>query len=77
MKKFAYKTSNPVLTNVDAMIGNVAKVTETINNLEQTGRVYFEGNDWSAQSEKNEIISTGKNVIITKVNSITLIVKQI
>lgn len=76
MKKYAYKRSDGFKTNLDAMIGRQAKVTEEIDNENNRGRVSLDGDIWQARSLNNEIIPTGTTVEIVQLKSIVLIVKK-
>ena len=64
-------------SNVDAMIGKRAKVIEEINHIEGTGRVSYFGDRFPAVSIDNEIIKKNTQVVIEKLESITLIVKPL
>lgn len=75
--KYGHKKSGDLKTNVDALVGKIGKVTETIDNFENQGRVKVEGDDWKAETENNEIINVGEKVEIIKVNSTILTVKLI
>ncbi|MBN1820643.1 MAG: NfeD family protein [Prolixibacteraceae bacterium] len=77
MKKFAYSRSHNISTNVDGMIGKIAKVIEPIDNLNNEGRVSLDGDFWQARSENNEKISAGTPVEVVRVKSIVLIVKPL
>ena len=76
MKKYAYKRSDGFKTNLDAMVGRQAKVTEEIDNENNRGRVSLDGDIWQARSLYNEIIPTGTTVEIVQLKSIVLIVKK-
>lgn len=76
MMRFAHKKSNAVKTNVDALIGKTGRVTEAINNAQNTGRAIVEGDDWRAISEDNSVINAGETVEVIKVDSTRLIVKK-
>ena len=76
MKKYAYKRSDGFKTNLDAMVGRQAKVTEEIDNENNRGRVSLDGDIWQAHSLNNEIIPTGTTVEIVQLKSIVLIVKK-
>ena len=76
MKKYAYKRSDGFKTNLDAMIGRQAKVTEEIDNENNRGRVSLDGDIWQARSLNNEIIPPGTTVEIVQLKSIVLIVKK-
>jgi membrane protein implicated in regulation of membrane protease activity len=77
MLKYAYKGSEKVKTNVDSMVGKKGIVTERIDHSAHTGRVKIDGDDWKAESENEEIIETGSNVEVTKIESIIITVKQL
>lgn len=77
VKRYAYKRSHQVPTNVDAMIGKKARVVESIDNLANQGRVVLDGDDWRARSVDDNKIDTGSMVEIVKIESITLFVKPL
>jgi len=77
MLKYAHKKSNHIKTNADALIDKTGRVTQTINNSLNQGRVYANGDDWKAESENNEIINQGEKVKIIEVKSTILIVKPL
>lgn len=72
-----YFKKSYVKTNVDALPGQEAIVTETINNLKGTGRVLLRGVDWRAISEDNKIvIEEGKTVEVLSVQGVKVIIKE-
>jgi membrane protein implicated in regulation of membrane protease activity len=75
--KYGHRKSGDLKTNVDALVGKVGKITITIDNNQNQGRVTVEGDDWKAESENNEILNAGEKVEIIKVNSTILTVKLI
>ena len=75
--KYGHKKSGDLKTNVDALVGKFGKVTVTIDNFQNQGRVTVEGDDWKAESENNEILNAGERVEIIKVDSTILTVKLI
>jgi len=77
MLKYAHKKSNHVKTNVDALVDKIGRVTVTIDNSINQGRIYVNGDDWKAEAENNEIIPVGNKVKIIKVNSTILIVQPL
>ncbi len=77
MKKYAYRRSHNVKTNVDAMAGRKTQVTETIDNLNNHGQIMLDGDTWQARSLSNEIIPKGEIVEIIQVNSIIITVQKI
>lgn len=77
MRKIAYKRSDDTKTNVDAMIGRLATVSEEISNENNRGRVLLDGDDWKARSLGNDVIPAGTTVEIVQLNSIVVTVKKI
>ena len=64
-------------TNSRALIGEVAKVVQPIDNLLSQGRVIVEDMDWSARSENGEPIDAGEEVLIKEIQGVKLIVEKI
>jgi len=77
MLKYAYKNGDKIKTNVDALIGKVGRVTETVDGSKNEGRVMIEGDDWKAETENEKIISVGEKIEVLKINSTVLTVKPI
>lgn len=76
-RPFALKYAKPkAKSNIDALIGAEGIVIETINNIANTGKVKVMGQEWSAISENNKVIETGKKIIVLKITGIKLIVKE-
>ena len=77
MLKYFHKKSDKIKTNMEALIGKVGRVSETINTSKNEGRIMVEGDDWKAETENDEIVNIGEKVEILQVNSTILIVKPI
>jgi len=77
MLKYFYKKSDKIKTNIDALIGKVGRVSETIDSSKNEGRIIVEGDDWKAETENGEVAKIGEKVEILRVNSTILIVKPI
>lgn len=61
-------------TNADRVLGEVAKVTETIDNENSTGAVYVDGKTWTARSADDSVIPTGSRVKIESMQGVKLLV---
>jgi len=72
LKKWAYRRSDQVKTNYDALIGRRAIVTESIDLTKNTGRVKIDGDSWLARSSSGAPIEVNQLVQVTKVDSIVL-----
>ncbi len=67
---------NRVKTNVSSLAGKQAIVTEAIDNLQATGQVIVNGQEWSARNVVNDtVIPEGAIVVIEKVSGVKLMVK--
>ena len=51
-----YINSKKEKTNYKSVIGEVAKVTETIDNFNQTGAAFADGKEWMARSTENAVV---------------------
>lgn len=64
-------------TNADRVLGEIAKVTETIDNENSLGAVYVDGKTWTARSTDEQIIPRGSRVKIEKMQGVKLLVKPV
>ena len=64
-------------TNADRVLGEIAKVTETIDNENSLGAVYVDGKTWTARSTDEQIIPRGSRVKIEKLQGVKLLVKPV
>ena len=70
-------TNGPVTpTNADRVLGETAKVTETIDNENSTGAVYADGKTWTARSVDGAVIPAGSRVSIEAMEGVKLLVKK-
>ena len=69
-----YVDPHKVATNVDALMGKEAVVTEAIDNLAGTGTVKLEGKIWSARSANGARIPAGMVVSVQSVEGVKLMV---
>ncbi len=68
--------SRAVASNVDALIGKVAKVSVKIENGE--GRVVVGGDDWKAEIEDSTVVvEVGDRVVVKRVESVVVVVELI
>lgn len=63
-------------TNADRVLGEVAKVTETIDNQNSAGAVYIDGKSWTARSVDDTVIPAGSQVQIESMQGVKLLVKR-
>ena len=75
-KKYLY-SPQAEKTNVDALVGKIAKVTETIDPKTDQGRAQIAGDNFKAISVNEKSIEKGKKVRVEKVEGTKVIVTQI
>ncbi|MDO4663624.1 MAG: NfeD family protein [Erysipelotrichaceae bacterium] len=63
-------------TNIQAMMGKQAIVTETIDNVYEKGAVQVDGLTWTARSVDQQTISEGMVIEVVDVKGVTLYVKS-
>ncbi|MBR6536703.1 MAG: NfeD family protein [Lachnospiraceae bacterium] len=64
-------------TNVDSVIGEQCKVTETIDNFNGTGIVLLNGLEWTARSKDETVIEAGARVKVCAVDGVKAIVEKV
>jgi len=74
-KKFY--NSKRTKTNVDSLIGEQCKVTETIDNFNGTGTVLLNGLEWTARSKDETVIEAGSRVQVCVVDGVKVIVEKV
>ncbi len=71
-----YLMNKNVKTNYESVIGEVAKVIETIDNYNQTGAAFADGKEWTARSAKDTVVmEKGSLVKVTAIEGVKLIVE--
>lgn len=68
--------ANREKTNYESVIGQSAKVTEEINNMDNKGTVMLNGLEWSARSVDDRVIGIDTIVEVVKVEGVKVIVKK-
>ena len=78
-KKFVerLKSKSDTKTNVDALIGQSAIVTDDISNIEAKGSVKLRGMEWSARSADGNPIEKDAYVTVKEIDGVKLIVDKI
>lgn len=71
-----FETSK-VKTNAESIIGQTVLVTQTIDNMKESGMVTVNGLEWTARSTDNHIIiDIGEHVIIESITGVKVIVRR-
>ena len=72
-----YTAGKAVPTNLDRVLGDSGKVTETIDNENSTGAVYVDGKTWTARSADGSVIPAGTVVEILRMEGVKLFVRKL
>lgn len=72
--KYLHKNKEQRVSNADAIIGRIGRITERIEPNEY-GRVKIDGDYWKAQANNNTAIDEGTQVRIVKLDSIIVTVE--
>ena len=64
-------------TNVAALEGKSGRVTETVDNNNDSGRVKIGGEDWRAVAEDNQVYKEGETVQTIRVEGTKVFVKKV
>lgn len=71
-----YLMNKKVQTNYQSVIGEVAKVIETIDNYNQTGAVFADGKEWTARATENAVVMEKDSLVkVLAVEGVKLIVE--
>lgn len=72
----SFDKTNCKRSGVEALVGRIAVVSETIDSQAGTGRIAVDGDDWKAVSEGDDIIGIGEKVEIISIDSIVVTVRK-
>ena len=78
-RRFAerFTQKQPPGIGADRFIGKEGLVLEEIDNIKNTGRVRLKKEEWRADSESGEVISSGEQVEVVRLDGTHLVVKPI
>lgn len=72
-----YLMNKKVKTNYESVIGRVAKVTEKIDNYNQTGAAFVDGKEWTARSTEDSVtFEAGTLVKVAAIAGVKVIVES-
>lgn len=74
-RKFLKTKNEP--TNADRIIGEIAVVTEQIDNVHETGAVKIMGSIWTARSEEDSVIPEGTTVKVVAIRGVKAVVQKV
>lgn len=79
LRPFLRKYITPKLTktNVDAVIGSKGVVTVEVNNELAQGTVKLGAMEWTARSTSGEVLSTGTQVVVNKIEGVKVFVSPV
>lgn len=71
-----FRAGKIIPTNLDRVIGQTGKVTETVDNESSTGAVYVDGKTWTARSADGAVLPEGSLVTVSKMEGVKLFVEK-
>ncbi len=77
IKYFGKKKEDELSTNIEAIIGKRYKITEIVNNDENTGAIIINGVRWRVISNDSSIMKIGEMIEIISIEGTKLTVKVI
>lgn len=78
LRRFAVKSfnNNVEKTNYDRIVGKKVVISETVNNMTNSGKTSVNDVEWKVKSESGEKIEQGEVVTVTAIEGVKLIVKR-
>ncbi|HIU32400.1 MAG TPA: NfeD family protein [Candidatus Caccousia avistercoris] len=64
-------------TNAGRCIGQIAVVTETVDNIASQGQAKVLGSVWTARSARGTVLPAGSKVVVRAIEGVKLIVEEI
>ena len=72
-----YINSHHEKTNYEGLIGKVVRITEKVDNLQQTGTAVVNGLEWTTRAERDDVIlDPGDLAKVVNISGVKLIVKK-
>ncbi len=72
-----YINSHHEKTNYEGIIGKVVRITEKVDNLQQTGTAVVNGLEWTTSAERDDVIlDPGDLAKVVNISGVKLIVKK-
>ena len=72
-----YINSSHVKTNYEGIIGKVVRITEDVDNINETGCAVVNGQEWTVRTEEDsQKIASGSLAKVVIIKGVKLIVKQ-
>lgn len=72
-----YINSHHEKTNYEGIIGKVVRITEKVDNLQQTGTAVVNGLEWTTRAERDDVILNPGNLAkVVNISGVKLIVKK-
>ena len=72
-----YLESRKVATNYEECIGKEVRVLEEVNNRKETGKVLYNGMEWSARAiEDDDIFAKDEQAVVSEIRGVKMILKR-
>ena len=65
-------------TNSDSLVGKEIRITERVNNVDQTGTAVVNGQEWTVRADDdNTILEVGEMAKVVRISGVKLIVERV
>ncbi len=72
-----YINSKSQKTNADGIVGKEIRISETVNNIDQTGTAVVNGQEWTVRAADDDtVLAVGDMAIVVGIQGVKLIVKK-
>lgn len=73
-----YLNSRVQRTNADSLVGEIIRIEERVNNMDQTGMAVVRGQEWTVRAcSDNETIEKGQSAKVVQISGVKLMVEKV
>lgn len=73
-----YLNSKVQRTNADSLVGEIIRIEERVNNMDQTGMAVVRGQEWTVRAcNDNETIEKGQSAKVVQISGVKLMVEKV
>lgn len=73
-----YLNSRVQRTNADSLVGEIIRIEERVNNMDQTGMAVVRGQEWTVRAcNDNETIEKGQSAKVVQISGVKLMVEKV
>lgn len=73
-----YLNSRVQRTNADSLVGEIIRIEERVNNMDQTGMAVVRGQEWTVRAcNDSETIEKGQSAKVVQISGVKLMVEKV